>query len=525
MKQDSSVLVVGGSLVGLSAAMLLAARQVPTVLVERHAGSSAHPRAIGYTPRTLEVLRTVGLDSQVPQVPASLRLRRTRVESLAGKWFDESAWTPDGPKEKEVPVTEYSPCTGAGIAQDRIEPMLRARAIELGADVRLSTELLRFEQDADGVTAWLRKREGGEYSIRAAYMIAADGGRSSVREALKIDQKGRGHMQTLRSVLFRAPLEEYLARGFQQFEIEQPGLEAFLTTYGDGRWVLMFKDDVERGEAELREGIEKAIGRSDLAIEIITTGRWELGALVADRFASGRVFLAGDAAHCFPPTRGGYGANTGIHDAHNLAWKLAAVLSGTSTPRLLDTYDSERRPVAWLRHQQIFARPDYQAESNGVAAGEAIIDDAAMEFGELYRSEAILGAGGELAAAARPDEWRGQPGTRAPHAWVERLGKRVSTLDLFQRGWVLLATDARWEPAATTAGASLGIDVESVRIGHDVQSSDVAGLRDAFGLGEHGASLIRPDGYVAWRSLDLPADPTAALRQALGTVSFATRGA
>jgi FAD binding domain len=216
---------------------------------------------------------------------------------------------------------------------------------------------------------------------------------------------------------------------------------------------------------------------------------------------------------------------SGIHDAHNLAWKLAAVLNGTSTPRLLETYDSERRPVAWLRHQQIFARPDYQAEGNGVAAGEAIIDDAAMEFGQLYRSEGILGAGGELAAAARPDEWRGQPGTRAPHAWVERLGARVSTLDLFRRGWVLLATDARWEPAATAAGASLGIDVESLRIGHDVQSSDVAGLRDAFRLGEHGASLIRPDGYVAWRSLDLPADPTAALREALARVSFATRGA
>src|SRR5580704_1536658 len=119
MKQDTSVLVIGGSLVGLSAAMLLASRHVPTVLVERHPGSSPHPRAIGYTPRTLEVLRTVGLDAQVPQVPASFRLRRARIESLAGKWFDESAWTPDGPQEKEAPVVEYSPCSGAGIAQDK----------------------------------------------------------------------------------------------------------------------------------------------------------------------------------------------------------------------------------------------------------------------------------------------------------------------------------------------------------------------------------------------------------------------
>src|SRR5262249_48332962 len=155
---------------------------------------------------------------------------------------------------------------------------------------------------------------------------------------------GRGHMRTLRSVLFRAPLEDYLQKGVSQFEIDQPDLKAFLTTYGDGRWVLMFSDDKERDEQTLRALVNQAIGRSGLQVELITTGRWELSALIADRFAENRVFLAGDAAHTLPPNRGGFGANTGIEDAHNLAWKLAAVLSGESTPRLLDTYDAERRP-------------------------------------------------------------------------------------------------------------------------------------------------------------------------------------
>jgi len=447
-------------------------------------------------------------------------LRRAKVDSLAGKWLEESAWTPEAAAEgKPAPAIEYSPCSGAGIAQDRMEPILRNKAIELGADVRLNTELVRFEQDAGGVTAWLRTRDGAEYTVRAGYMIAADGGRSQVRETLGIGLQGRGHMKTVRSVLFRAPLEEYLARGIVQFEIEQPGLKAFLTTYNDGRWVLMFLDDVEREERDLRAAIVQAIGRADLEIEIITTGRWELGALVADRFSSGRVFLAGDAAHCFPPTRGGYGANTGIHDAHNLAWKLAAVLAGTSTPQLLDTYDAERRPVAWVRHQQIFARPDFRAESNGIAAGEPILDDAAMELGQIYRSSAVLGAGEDLPVAARPDEWAGQPGTRAPHLWVERGGKRISTLDLLGESWVLLAEDERWTAAAAKARASLGIDVRGVRIGVDVQSGDLPALRGAFGIGEGGASLIRPDGHVAWRSVDLAGDPAAALAEALGTAA------
>ncbi len=290
----------------------------------------------------------------------------------------------------------------------------------------MSTALVRFEQDADGVTAFLRRHDGGEYQVRVAYLVAADGAGSPIREALAIGRHGRGHLRTVRSVLFRAPLEEYLEKGIMQFQIDQPDFRAFLTTYNDGRWVLMFWDDVERDEHALGNAVVRAIGRSDLGIEILATGRWELGALVADRFASGRVFLAGDAAHWLPPNRGGYGANTGIHDAHNLAWKLAAVLSGVSLPSLLDTYDDERRPVAWIRHQQIFARPDYKSEARGIAADEPIRDDDAMEFGQLYRSTAVLGADADLPPALRPDEWAGQPGTRAPHRWLFRGEERLS---------------------------------------------------------------------------------------------------
>ncbi|AKU93760.1 FAD-binding monooxygenase, PheA/TfdB family, similarity to 2,4-dichlorophenol 6-monooxygenase [Labilithrix luteola] len=513
---SASVLVIGGSLVGLSTALFLAWEGIPMVVVERHPGSSVHPRAIGYTPRTMELLRAVGLADRFPQVTSDARPRRVRVESLAGRWFEESPWTPPA---KVAPPIEWSPMGSGGIAQDRLEPILRAKAIELGADVRLETELLRFEQDASGVTAWLRGPSGQEYTLRASYVVAADGHRSAVREALAIGRSGRGSMGTMRSVLFRAPLQKYLESGIVQFSIDQPDFNAFLVTYRDGRWALFLSDDEERDEATLQALIRRAVGEPDLPIELITTGRWELSALIADHFSSGRIFLAGDAAHTLPPSRGGYGANTGIEDAHNIAWKLAAVLAGRSSPKLLESYDAERRPIAWLRHQQIFARADFAAHSAGVAKDVAIIDDAAMEFGQLYRSNAVLGAAETLPPAQRPDQWAGQPGTRAPHLWVSRGDERLSSLDLLQRRWVLLAEGERWREAAKTVASALGIDVHCVLVGSDVETTEEGAFRAAFGLEADGASLIRPDGYVAWRSVDLPADPVGALERALRQVA------
>ncbi len=516
------VLIVGGSLVGLSAALFLVLKGVKTIVVERHAGSSPHPRAIGYTQRTMELFAIAGIVDQIPQAPAGFRLRRAEVESLAGQWKPDTAWTPTSDDKPTTTPIAYSPYSGAAIAQDKLEPILRSRATQLGADLRYSTELISFEQDTEGVTARVRERDGGkEYTIQAQYMIAADGNHSPVRETLGIPRKGSGLLNTVRSVLFRAPLEEYLKSGTHQFEINQPDLKAFLTTYNDGRWVLMFTDDVERNEAEQREAIFKAIGRTDIPVEIITTGRWELTALIADTFAVDRVFIAGDSAHTLPPTRGGFGANTGIQDAHNLAWKLSAVLSGVSTPQLLNTYSAERQPVAWVRYLQTFARPDYATYATEEAKKQPIIDDVAIELGQLYRSTAVLGAGDDLPPALRPDQWAGQPGTRAPHVQVSKDGTPVSTLDFFGRGWVLLTEDEQWAQAGAAVSQQVGIDLSCIRMGVDLVAADEEVFRTAFGIGPNGASLIRPDGYIAWRSTDRPADAVRALTDALSTVSSA----
>lgn len=487
------ILVVGGSLVGLSTSLFLGWHGVPHILIDKHPGSSPHPRAMGFTETTLEHYRAVGIADQIPQVAAGTRLRRVTVDSLVGDWKGEQAWTPGEAPPRQL---EQSPCTGAAIAQDRLEPILRAAARAHGADLRASTELIGFQMTEGGVLAQVLDRSSGHrYEIGADYLIAADGANSPIREALGITRSGIGHLGVLRSVLFRCPeADAFLRRGAQQFSIEHEGFRGFLTTYGDSRWVLMLDGDEERTEAALRAAIRRALG-ADMAFDIITTGRWEMAGRIADTYRQGRVFLAGDAAHQLPPTRGGFGANTGIDDAWNLAWKLQRVIQGKAVPALLDTYDAERRPIGWLRHQQTFSRPDYAVRAGAAFVPEALFSDDALEFGQLVRSPAVAGAGPELPPAATPQQWAGQPGTRAPHVWVDNAGQRMSSLDLFGGEYVLLTANPDWRAAAGR------LRLRSIAVGDEVIFPPSHPFADVFGVPASGATLVRPDGVIGWRSL------------------------
>ncbi|KAJ5363658.1 uncharacterized protein N7496_009371 [Penicillium cataractarum] len=528
------VIVVGASLVGLSAALCLSSHRVPTIVLEKHSGKSLHPRAIGFTSRTMEIYRSLGIDNIEP-APEDFKLERAHVESLTGKRNDNSSWSDTERKTKgekpqnqapksSAPKKEYSVERASAIPQDKLEPMLEALALERGADIRRKHKLISVDQDEDGVVATVTDAEGNEQKIHGSYLIAADGNRSTVRELLQIPRHGRGYMQTLSSVLFRAPLEQW-TKGFVQFDIDQPDLKAFLASYSDGRWALMFKDAVDRDEPALRAAIYQAVGRSDFPLEIITTGRWELTALVADTFQSGRVFLAGDAAHTLPPNRGGYGANTGIHDVHNLAWKLAAVLSGKLSPELLNTYDAERRPIALLRHDQIFVRADYKVHLDTATPAGEKIDDDAMEFGQIYLSDGIIGADESLPRAKKPDEWNGQPGTHIPHFWVLKDGEKVPTLDLLSQGeWTLFSESDEWSEAISFVNENSPIPVRFVHLGESVQFVHGDDFQKSLEVSHSGAVLVRPDGYIAWRVKDIPGNASETLGSAISKVSFSSGG-
>ncbi|SCU86823.1 LADA_0E00496g1_1 [Lachancea dasiensis] len=513
------VLVLGGSLVGLSAGLFLADCGVPCIVIEKHLGSSPHPRAIGYTEHTMEFFRHAGLGDLIPHQKPGMRLRRVRATSLFGQWFEESSWSgkPNAPK-----LAHFSPCTGAAIAQDKLEPLLRTRASQLGCDIRQKTTLLEFKQNDGNVEATVRDEIAGHsYKIKAQYMIAADGAKSSTREALGIERIGRGYIQTLSSLLFECPeADSLLSKGVSQFDIDQPDLRAFMTTYNDGRWAIMFRDNVERTSGELLEAAQRAVGLSEAQIKPIAFGNWDLAALICETYSKGRVFLAGDAAHCLPPTRGGYGANTGIDDVHNLAWKLKFVIDGKASPSLLDTYSDERQPIGWLRHQQTFARPDYASVSQGIAKDEEILDDAGMELGQLHLSSSVCGADETTTLAKRPDLWKGQPGVRAPHAWIMRSEMRISTIDLFDKKFVLLSECEDWSKAVDAARVKFEINVDFFLVGKDIVFDQELEFQEKFGVGPFGASLVRPDGLVGWRAKEREGDPSNALNATLSQILF-----
>ena len=533
------VLIVGGSLVGLTAAALLAAHGVKPLVVERHAGTAIHPRAGHFQIRTIEILREMGLEAEVRE-----KARETydpeggiiAVESLAGR--ELARFVPN----LNEGVAGRSPTGRIFIDQDVLEPLLRRRAEALGAELRYRSEMTSFAQDADGVTARVRDLESGiERVVRASYLVAADGNRSRVRNALGIEMRGYGLLSKSVTIYFEADCTPYLQgrnsgvfyvgnrllRGF--FRLNRAGQNGFLAINTVGEDVT--RDEAvnvsaNMSEARALELLRAAIGVPDLAVRIRQVVPWDAEANVAAEFQRGRVFLAGDAAHVVPPN-GGFGGNTGVQDAHNLAWKLAMVLKGEAGPKLLNTYHTERYPIGKLTVDQAYVRYATRVvPERGTDKVKPFVDDLTIEIGYCYRSSAIAGdvngvdAEGGGAVCEHPDELRGRPGSRAPHVVLRRDGDTISALDLFGRRFVVLAGpdgDA-WCAAAAAAAAALGIPIDTYRLGRDLE--DVEGrFLESYGLTAAGAVIVRPDGFVAFRVPGAPAgNATDSLRHALAAI-------
>ena len=495
--EEVPVLIVGGSLVGLTTAMLLGHHGVPSLSVERHTGTAIHPRAGHFQLRTMELLRQLGLEQRVRA--KSLETYSATggiiaVESLAGRELATYV------KELNEGVEGFSPTVRVFINQDALEPLLRERALELGATVRNRTEAVAVDQDADGVTTTLRDLDSGdEHQVRARYVVAADGNRSPMRGRLGIAMRGYGTLSRSITIYFRADCADLLRdrnqgvlyvhnrklRGF--FRLDRTGGTGFLVINTVGEDVTQDSAvDVQAGLTQERamQFLRTAIG-TDLTMEIVDIDPWQAEANCAERLQAGRVFLAGDAAHVVPPN-GGFGGKAGVQDALNLAWKLAAVVKGDAGPALLDTYEAERLPLCELTVRQAYTRYATRVvPERGTDDAEPPVPDINLEIGLVMRSPAVLAEDGDDGVLhLPPPALDGRPGTRAPHVW---LGEDRSTLDLFGSGFVVLRPAAPgvddWAPPGATS--------------HVV---DAAPFADAYGLAAGGATLVRPDGVVAWRA-------------------------
>jgi putative polyketide hydroxylase len=533
------VLIVGAGGAGLSLSLLLRQQGIASVLVERRADVSWYPRARNLNFRTLEVFRGLGLEAQVIAAGShvSRMFRKDTVASPERAEFpavDQALHFVDHPELlTPEPLIWYCP-------QSRLEPLLLAAARQRGGDVRYDTELVSFAQDEQGVNATIRDRTTGTSSVvRADYLAACDGAHSHIRDTLGVKAEGLGVLdEHYIFAYFRADWGE-LIRGYEADAIlvDRPGIRGiFLITDAD-RGMFLIQDTPSNGASaqdytaeRCKELILNGIGKPGLAVEVVDIAHWQPAQLVAEHFQQGRVMLVGDAAHTMPPKLG-LGVNTAIQSAQNLAWKLAAVLKGTAAPQLLATYQTERQPVGRLASEQSLVGPAASVLNQGsddpLLGTERRVSLFSLIAGYRYRSQAVLeeDAGRsspmEIDLLDTPEELTGLPGTRVPHLWVQRHGQRISTLDLLDGRFVLLVgpADTPWQKAAPGVAGSLKIDLVAYRLGADGDLLDPEdGWQTKLGMPAEGAVLVRPDGFVAWRTNTLPTGPARRLEQAISTV-------
>ncbi len=513
------MLIVGAGAGGLATSALLAKQGVRSLLVEKRREIFIYPKARNLSFRSLEILRGLGLSDEVNAVADHVSAMMVKPalnspeERLA---IDIDAIFAGLDQLSPEPAAQYCP-------QSRLEPILLAETRRRGSEVRYGTELSSLDQDDAGVTVVLRDRDSGESeTVRADYLVGADGVHSPIRNWLGISTSGYGALPIyVVFIYFRAPWTKFVSHLADGDAVQIKNADAdciFLVVEGElGMFITMYFPG--KGETadqftpqRCREVLTKAFGEP-MDTDIIEVAAWQPYEQVADQFRCGRALLVGDSAHTMPPFKAG-GANTAIQSAHNLAWKLAAVLDGTADPALLDTYHAERHPVGRFAARQSLTGPTVAVLPVGDDRPQLPADEECSMFslliGYRYRSAAVV-TGDPLVdpnGVELVEELRGQPGTRVPHVWVR---EGVSTLDLVGPGFTVLTGDERWRGAVASASGALGIPITARCICGDEWAA-------ATGLGAEGALLVRPDDFVGWRAEEIPADPERELRQALSAI-------
>jgi 2,4-dichlorophenol 6-monooxygenase len=576
------VLIVGGGGCGLSASVFLSDHGVGHLLVERRADTSKLPKAHYLNQRTMEIFRQHGLHDAVagpaatPEQFGKVRWQTTLTgqQPLDAKLIHEMDGFGGGALRESYEAA--APVMPAKLPQLRLEPILRKHAEERNPGrVLFGHELTQLTDEGDKVVAEVRNTETGETTtVEAQYVIGADGGRT-VGAAVGAQLQGLPALFDAITVYFSADLSEVWNEGSLITWFLNPYRQEFSSaliemgpTWGKHceEWGIHLPSlaGVDRDDDEAVAGrIREVLGLPDLELTVHQVTSWTVEAVLAEHYRYGRVLLAGDAAHRQPPAVG-LGLNTGIQDAHNLAWKLAAVVKGSAPDSLLDTYESERRPVgqfnlSWAMsaasaHQVIIeaaiglghhipperrtptffgyfaptptgvAQRARSAEIFGTHRGECQAHD--VEIGYAYEQGAVV-ADGSVPPARAPlgDVYQAttRPGHRLPHAWLEREGRRLSTLDLTGSGtdFVLITgpDGAPWAEAAAQVAEKFSVPIVTARVGDGAEYADVDGRWAAVReIADGGAVLVRPDNHVAFRSMSGDENPAEALAGAVSQV-------
>lgn len=528
MTIETPVLIVGAGPVGLALAGDLGWRGIPCVIVEQSDGSIYQPRMDMVGVRTMEFCRRWGIVGDVEASPYPRGYPQDNIYmagSLVKGW--EIGRYPNPPMGEEHPPPQ-SPQKRERCPQNLFDPILQkfARSFE-AVDLRYRHRFDSLGQSDDGVTVQLTDLETDEtLSIDAQYVVGCDGAGSAVRAAVGIEMQGNPALTYTTNVIFRCD-------GFEALHGIPPGYR-FILLGTEGTWAtivaingrdqwrfsIVRSSDTPREltEDEVRDAIARAVG-IEFEYEILSILPWTRRELVADRYREARVFVCGDAAHMMSPT-GGFGMNTGIGDAVDLSWKLAAVLEGWGGDLLLDSYGEERRPVAVRNVSEasgnlgrMLLGDNMDRLLDRTAAGEAARHQVGQDFSERmkrewqtlgvhlgyrYEGSPVCVADGTEAPPDNPNIYvqTARPGSRAPHVW---LADGRSTLDLFGTGFVLLVlrdNPPDLEPLAAAARkCKMQLDVV-----HVSEEAVAAAYGTAF-------VLVRPDGHVAWRGDALPDNP------------------
>ena len=565
---DTTVLVVGAGPAGMTAALLLARLGIRCRIIERRATPQPSPAAHVVNARTFEIFRAAGVDmgaiAAACQDPADAG-HVYWMTTLAGRELGHLTYERQGDD-----VLALSPTPLRNLSQHRLEPILadilRASA---GVTIAYGQEWQGAEQDADGVTSHVRERATGMVeTIRSRWLIAADGAASPVRRALGITPIGPDQLQSFVMIHCDADFRALVGDrpGVLYWTTAPDATGTFVAHDIDRTWVYMHGfDPAQESVADYTDDrcadiVKRALGSDAHPFTIRTVRTWTMTAQVAERYRERRMILVGDAAHRFPPT-GGLGLNTGLQEAHNLVWKIAAVEAGWAPATLLDTYESERRPVAQrnadvslenaMRLMEVYralAAVDPAARTAGtfpisaelraaIANQAEHFDMLGLQLGFAYADGAIAAGGANAGASganatndgvAESSPVRAYlptalPGARLPHAWIERDGRRISTLDLVAYDRFTLITGPAGGAWAEAVADRIPIAV--VTLGADVVDGDGT-WTELLALGAQGAILVRPDQHVAWRSprgLAAPAVLAHALDRALDRILDRTR--